>query len=407
LAGSGVAGFANGAAATAQAAADAAQHTANGCLPLTGGNMNYADIKDINDLNAQHVHACEGYLLSAYFGTMTVSGDLTVDSIVSSQGGGIIDVMNGRLLTCGGQLTSIEWDTRKLIGNWRVNGSLAVGSTTTPSGDASFAQGAATVASGQNAFASGQNAWAERDNSYVWSDGTTMHSPSNMTFTVCASNGIYLLAGTNTLLLGGVGSHGASGGSSGGLTLNGAALATSENLSALLALVNPLTLNNANLNGITTIAMGNIANGTINGDITGKFGGTAQLTCSSKYHDEEIATVPYVNACDETLALAIRNGDAILEAEIDSLCINFGNRYSDLARDITQLPIHHDDLATVTGIGNETRLGIKVNAGDLQVNDCNLIINNAGLLIAQGGAYVHNLGDIQMGSFQNSTVTLP
>lgn len=70
--------------------------------------------------------------------------------------------------------------------------SHAEGFGTLASAPQSHAEGNSTVASGTNSFAGGDSANATSTHSYVWSDGTSTTSPSNNTYSVTATNGIYL-----------------------------------------------------------------------------------------------------------------------------------------------------------------------------------------------------------------------
>ena len=75
-----------------------------------------------------------------------------------------------------------------------VTAAHAEGYGTTAEGANSHSEGSNTLAYGVDSYAGGANSTAS-NNSYAWSDGTALISPSNNTYSVTATNGVYLNGG--------------------------------------------------------------------------------------------------------------------------------------------------------------------------------------------------------------------
>jgi hypothetical protein len=91
--------------------------------------------------------------------------------------------------TASGSYSHAQGDTTTASGD----GAHAEGYHTIASGQASHAEGMDTTASGYASHAAGYRARATNDISYVWSDDSVeQYSPTTKTYTVRASNGIYL-----------------------------------------------------------------------------------------------------------------------------------------------------------------------------------------------------------------------
>lgn len=80
------------------------------------------------------------------------------------------------------------------IGLGAVTAAHAEGYGTTAEGANSHSEGSNTLAYGVDSYAGGANSTAS-NNSYAWSDGTALISPSNNTYSVTATNGVYLNGG--------------------------------------------------------------------------------------------------------------------------------------------------------------------------------------------------------------------
>lgn len=212
--------------------------------------------------------------------TATGSGTFDASNLKTNTFGGLLSILGNRVQE--GSATTATSPGGHAEGNGTTasagqshaegNGTFALasnahseGNATTASGANSHAEGFGTLASapqahaeGNNTTASGTNSWAGGDNSsatqthsYVWSDGTSATSPSNNTYTVTATNGIYLngpIYGTGTNL-------------SGVLTTNANSLSsaqlnvmlTDETGSGAQVAANSPTLNSPTLNNPTGI----------------------------------------------------------------------------------------------------------------------------------------------------------
>lgn len=121
-----------------------------------------------------------------------------------------VDAANANTNTFGGKLTILGSSVQEGSGTTVPGGfahsegnattasgtsSHSEGNSTTASGNTSHAEGSFSIASGNVSHAEGQGAQATNDNSHVGSDGTTIGSGTNRTWTGFYRNGYYLEGG--------------------------------------------------------------------------------------------------------------------------------------------------------------------------------------------------------------------